>query len=87
MTFKAVLCPCGWIQVTGAANRYKCLKCGRSRALYRKGMHMGILREFDNPLDASDFVKAWKKDRAKHQGIAIRKGGNYTNLKKEADHV
>lgn len=82
MRYKAVICPnCGAIQATGAMGCSKCHTCNKSWNHYRKGKSVGVLREFDNPLAASDFVKAWKKQRAMEQGISIRKGANYVNVK------
>ncbi|PIO05333.1 hypothetical protein COT47_05280 [Candidatus Woesearchaeota archaeon CG08_land_8_20_14_0_20_43_7] len=67
--YKVIICPsCGLVQSSGAAEVFKCLKCGKSRKILSKthvGFNVTVLDSFDNPRQATLFVQEYNKQRHK----------------------
>lgn len=70
MKYKCLICPsCHAPQMTGARRTARCVSCGKSCQLETKKQGKRWLREFDNPQDASAWVREFKAHEAETKGV------------------
>lgn len=63
--YKVVICPkCGEVQTSEAQEAFKCRNCHATRKMFSEkviGTNIRVLASYDHPIDATEFVKEYKK--------------------------